>query len=143
MTQQGPRAFMYWTTPARIIALAVGLFYLLVGFWVFIDPASFYTQVATFQPYNQHFLHDAGAFQVGLGLALLLPAVLGRGLRPALLAVLAASLLHFGAHVEDLRLGGHPATDISVLGVLCLVLAAALVVDTRLPRTSRSKEVER
>lgn len=143
MTQQGPRGFMYWTTPARIIALAVGLFYLLVGLWVFLDPASFYGQVATFQPYNQHFLHDAGAFQVGLGLALLLPAVLGRGLRPALLAVLAASLLHFGAHVEDLHLGGHPATDISVLGVLCLVLAAALVVDIRLPKSSRSKEVER
>lgn len=143
MTQQGSRGFMYWTTPARIIALAVGVFYLLVGLWAFVDPASFYAQVATFQPYNQHFLHDAGAFQVGLGLALLLPAVLGRGLRPALLAVLAASLLHFGAHVEDLHLGGHPATDISVLGVLCLVLAAALVVDARLPNSSRSKEVER
>jgi len=143
MTQQGPRGFTYWTTPARIIALAIGVFYLLVGLWAFLDPASFYGEVATFQPYNQHFLHDAGAFQVGLGLALLLPAVLGRGVRPALLAVLAASLLHFGAHVEDMRLGGHPATDLSVLGVLCLALAAALVVDTRLPGSSRGKEVER
>jgi uncharacterized membrane protein len=143
MTQQGPRGFIFWTSPARIIALAVGVVYLLLGLWAFLDPAIFYGQVATFPPYNQHFLHDAGAFQVGLGLALLLPAVLGRGLRPALLAVLAASLLHFGAHAEDLRLGGHPATDLTVLGMLCLALVAALVVDTRLPRSSHGKEVDR
>jgi len=114
-----------------------------LGLWAFLGPASFYGQVATFQPYNQHFLHDAGAFQVGLGLALLLPAVLGRGLRPALLAVLAASLLHFVAHVEDVRLGGHPATDLTALGVLCLALVAALVVDTRLLKGSRGKTVDR
>lgn len=143
MTQQGPRGFIFWTSPARIIALAVGVVYLLLGLWAFLDPASFYGQVATFQPYNQHFLHDAGAFQVGLGLALLLPAVLGRGLRPALLAVLAASLLHFMAHVEDVRLGGHPATDLTALGVLCLALVAALVVDTRLLKGSRGKTVDR
>jgi uncharacterized membrane protein len=143
MTQGGPRGFKYGTTPARIIALAVGVFYLLVGLWAFLAPASFYSQVATFQPFNQHFLHDAGAFQVGLGLALLLPAVLGRGLRPALLAVLAASLLHFVAHVEDVRFGGHPATDLTALGLLCLALAAALLVDTRLPRSSRGKDVDR
>ncbi len=143
MTQQGPRGFTYWTTPARIIALAIGVFYLLVGLWAFLDPTSFYGEVATFQPYNQHFLHDAGAFQVGLGLALLLPAVVGRGLQPALLAVLAASLLHLVAHIEDVRLGGHSATDLTALGVLCLALAAALVVDTRLPSSSRGKEVDR
>ena len=143
MTQQGPRGFTYWTTPARIISLAVGVFYVLVGLWAFLDPASFYAQVATFPPFNQHFLHDAGAFQVGLGLALLLPAALGRGLRPALLAVLAASLLHFVAHVEDVRLGGHSATDLTALGVLCLALVAGLVVDTRLPRSSNRKEVDR
>jgi uncharacterized membrane protein len=143
MTQQGPRGFVFWTSPARIIALAVGVVYLLLGLWAFLGPASFYGQVATFQPYNQHFLHDAGAFQVGLGLALLLPAVLGRGLRPALLAVLAASLLHFVAHVEDVRLGGHPATDLTALGVLCLALVAALVVDTRLLKGSRGKTVDR
>ena len=143
MTHLGPRSFIYWTNPARIIALAVGVFYLLVGLWAFLNPASFYGHVATFQPYNQHFLHDAGAFQVGLGLALLLPAVLGRELRPALLAVLAASLLHFVAHVEDLRLGGHPATDLTALGVLCLALGTAMVVETRLPRSSHGKEVDR
>ncbi len=128
---------------ARIIALVVGVFYMLLGLWAFLAPAGFYGQVASFQPYNQHLLHDVGAFQVGLGLALLLPAVLGRGLRPAVLAVLTASLLHLWAHVEDLRLGGHPATDLIVLGALCLALAAALLVDTRLPRSSHGKEVDR
>jgi len=142
MRKQRPRGFMYWTNPARMIALAIGVFYLLVGLWAFLYPASFYSLVATFQPPNLHFLHDAGAFQVGLGLALLLPGVLGRGLRPALVAVLAASMLHFVAHIEDMRLGGHPATDLTVLGLVCLALAAALIVDTRLPKGSRAKEVD-
>lgn len=142
MTQQGPGAFMYWTSPARVIALAIGAFYILVGLWAFFDPASFYSLVATFQPFNAHLLHDAGAFQVGLGLALLLTAVLGHGLRPALFAVLAASLLHLVAHIEDVRLGGHPATDFTVLGLLCLALAAALILDTRSPKGSRAREVD-
>lgn len=143
MTEQDPRGFMFWTNPAHMIALAIGGFYVLVGLWAFLDPASFYSLVATFQPSNVHFLHDAGAFQVGLGLALVLPAVLGRGLRPALLAVLAASLLHFVAHIEDVRLGGHPATDFTVLGLVCLALVAALILDTRLREGSRTKEVDR
>ncbi len=142
MTQQDPRGFMYWTNPARIIALVIGVFYLLVGLWAFLDPASFYSLVATFQPSNPHFLHDLGAFQFGLGLALLLPAVLGRGLRPVLVAVLAASLLHLVAHVEDVRLGGHPATDFTVLGLICLALAVALILDTRSRKPSRVKELD-
>jgi hypothetical protein len=30
-------------------------------------PHSFYDNVATFEPYNRHFLHDIGAFTIGLG----------------------------------------------------------------------------
>ncbi len=115
---------------ARVIALAVGAFYLVVGAWAFLAPAPFFHLAAPFPPYNQHLFHDAGAFQVGLGLALCLSAITRTGLQPALAAVLAASLLHLASHVEDRALGGH-AGDLAVLGLLCVLLAAAWVLERR------------
>jgi len=60
---------------ARVIALVTGVSYFVAGAWAFMVPASFSSSVAAFPPYNQHLVHDVGAFQVGLGLALLLGAV--------------------------------------------------------------------
>src|SRR5260370_18173913 len=90
---------------------------------------SFFSAVATFAPLNVHLLHDAGAFQVGLGLALTIPVALRAPLRAPLIAVLGASVLHLIAHVEDVRLGGHPTTDLPVLSLICVALALALFVD--------------
>ncbi|SRR6266566_6010555 len=115
---------------ARVIALAAGAFYLLVGAWAFLAPVSFFHLVASFPPYNHHLFHDAGAFQVGLGLTLLLSAIRRTALQPALLAVLAASLLHLASHVEDRALGGQ-ASDLAILGLLCVLLAAAWVLERR------------
>ena len=115
---------------ARGIAILVGAFYVLVGLWAFLAPAGFSGTVAPFPPYNQHLFHDAGAFQVGLGLALLLAAMARTALQPALLAVLAASLLHVVSHVEDRTLGGH-VTDVPALSLLCALLALAAVLEFR------------
>jgi hypothetical protein len=116
---------------ARLIAAGVGLFYLASGLWAFLDPASFAGTVATFDPYNRHLLHDSGAFSAGLGLVLLISAWKADGIRPALLAALAASVLHLGAHVEDIGLGGHPATDIPALALVCVALVAGVVAASR------------
>lgn len=62
-------------TSARFVTLMLwlaGLFFLAPGIWAFAAPHSFYDQVATFPPYNRHLLHDIGAFQIGIGVALLL-----------------------------------------------------------------------
>jgi uncharacterized membrane protein len=115
---------------ARIIALAVGAFYVAVGTWAFVGPTVFYADVAPFPPYNQHLFHDLGAFQVGLGLALIVGAMVRGGLLTALLAVLAASLLHVASHVEDRSLGGR-STDLVFLSLLCVALAAAAVLEYR------------
>jgi hypothetical protein len=116
---------------ARALAFVVGTFYVLSGGWAFLFPNGFYSTVATFTPYNLHLLHDAGAFQMGLGASLLGAAVAGRGLVPVLFGVLAGSLFHLVAHVMDIRLGGHPATDIPALAVIVGVLAFALVLELR------------
>jgi peptidoglycan/LPS O-acetylase OafA/YrhL len=114
----------------RGTALLAAAFYTLFGAWALLAPRSFFETVAPFPPYNEHFLHDAGAFQLGLGAALL--AALAR--RSALVAALAgaavASVLHAGAHAVDGHLGGRP-TDPWVLGLLAALVVAALVLAWR------------
>ncbi len=94
------------------------------GLWAFIAPRSFFDVVAVYPPYNQHLIHDLGAFQLGLGAALLLGLVL----RDALFAVLGGNavgaLIHFFSHVEDRSLGGH-ASDPFTVGALALLLVVA------------------
>ena len=119
----------------RVVGAVVGAFYLVTGAWAFLAPMSFFSSVATFAPINIHLLHDAGAFQVGLGLALTVPVALRAPLRASLIAVLGASLLHVLAHVEDIRLGGHPTTDLPVLTLICIALAVALLVEVKAHRT--------
>ncbi len=118
----------------RVVGAVIGAFYLVAGAWAFLAPMSFFSAVATFAPLNVHLLHDAGAFQVGLGLALTVPVAVRAPLRAPLIAVLGASVLHVLAHLEDLRLGGHPTTDLPVLTLICVALAVALVVDVRAHR---------
>jgi hypothetical protein len=121
-----------WAT--RVVGAVIGALYLMAGAWAFLAPLSFFSSVATFAPRNIHLLHDAGAFQVGLGLALTVPVALRVPLRAPLLAVLGASVLHVFAHVEDIGLGGRPTTDLPVLTLICIALAVALVVDMRANR---------
>lgn len=115
----------------RVIGAVIGAFYLLTGAWAFVAPLSFFSSIATFAPPNVHLLHDLGAFQIGLGLALTLPVALQISLRAPLIAVLAASLLHVLAHLEDIRLGGHPTTDLPILSLICIALAVALVLELK------------
>src|SRR5260370_40362688 len=95
---------------------------------------SFFSAVATCAPLNVRLLHDAGAFQVGLGLALTVPVAVRAPLRAPLIAVLGASVLHVLAHLEDLRLGGHPTTDLPVLTLIWVAQAVTPGVDVRAHR---------
>ena len=61
----------------RVIAVLAGVFLVGFGIWAFLSPSTFYSSIALFPPYNQHFLHDVGAFQVGLGIAFALAATVG------------------------------------------------------------------
>jgi uncharacterized membrane protein len=119
---------------SRVIAVMIGAFYMLTGVWSFLSPMSFFNIIAAFAPPNIHLLHDLGAFQVGLGLILVVPVALRAPLRAPLIAVLVASVLHVFAHVEDISLGGHPTTDLSVLTLMCVALAVALVMEMRASR---------
>jgi hypothetical protein len=92
-----------------------------------IDPESFFENVALFEPYNQHFLQDLGALQVGLGAVLLLAGLVPRldALTVALVGVGMGGALHALSHVIGIDLGGRPAIDIPVFGGLAVVLLVA------------------
>jgi hypothetical protein len=111
----------------RAVAAVVGVVFVALGLWAMADPRAFFATVATFEPYNQHFLQDIGAFQVGLGAVLLLAGVPARAdaLATALLGVGTGSALHTLSHVVGRDLGGAPETDIPTFVVLTILLLAA------------------
>jgi hypothetical protein len=122
-----PRSGAARTGFPRAVAAVGGLVIGLLGVWALIAPRSFFDTVATFQPYNQHFLQDVGAFQVGLGAVLLLAALASYadGLALALLGVGIGSALHTASHVVGIDLGGNPPTDIPALAALSIILLLA------------------
>lgn len=108
----------------RIVAVVAGGSLVGLGLWAMAGPRSFYDAIATFEPYNQHFLQDVGAFQIGLGAVLLLALrrpPLG-GLAVALLGVGIGMAAHTLSHVLGIELGGKPATDIPLFGLLTVAL---------------------
>jgi hypothetical protein len=107
---------------STIVVALFGAFTLALGIWALVDTTSFYDNIAEFPPYNRHFLHDLGAFQIGLGAALLF-ALVWRG--DAITAVLggaaAGATAHWIAHVGDEHLGGR-ASDPWTLGLIAAIL---------------------
>lgn len=85
-----------------------------------VAPASFFASVAEFEPYNQHFLQDIGAFQIGLGAVLLLACrrAPNDGLAVALLGVGIGNAAHTVSHIVGLDLGGNPPVDIPLFVAL-------------------------
>lgn len=108
----------------RAIVVVVGVLLMGLGAWAFLDPSGFYAAAAVFPPYNRHFLHDIGAFQLGLGATLLLTQVWSDALLVALAGTAVGAMVHFVSHLTDRSLGGRPSTDLPLLGALAAALAA-------------------
>ncbi|HUG13860.1 MAG TPA: hypothetical protein VMM78_02485 [Thermomicrobiales bacterium] len=111
----------------RFVALAVGGILVALGLWAIVDPRSFFDAVVTFEPYNQHFLQDIGAFQVGLGAVLLLATMKATtdGLAIALLGVGIGLTFHALSHMIGHDLGGTPEVGIPVFTALAGLLLGA------------------
>lgn len=104
--------------------LLFGVFSLLTGAWLFLDPGGFYDVIATYPPRNDHFLRDIGSFDVALGAAALYGAR-RPGWRAPMLGVLALQYgLHTISHLIDIH-----GTDPRALGVANFgaLLAATLL----------------
>jgi PPOX class probable F420-dependent enzyme len=120
-TDRGRRFVLAVTLLAGLFMTAAGVAALLAPSW-FAD--------ATGYARHTHFVHDAGAFQLGIGITLLLALAWRDGLALALAGLLAANATHAVNHAVDLDLGGR-AWDAWGLAALSLVTAAALVVRLR------------
>jgi hypothetical protein len=120
----------------HVLAFVGGTFTFVLGIWAFVSPSSFYDALATYPPYNRHFLHDIGAFQAGLGAALLATLVLRDALFAGLAGFAVGSVLHAAAHAIDAGTGGR-STDPWLLGAFAAMMVVALVLRARELRRQR------
>lgn len=102
-----------------------GVFFVGFGIWAFADPTGFYDAVAEFPPYNEHFLHDIGAFQIGIGAALLLACWRSDAIFSAAGGAGIGSAVHTLAHIGDRDLGGTDGQIVIFAVVAALLLAVA------------------
>jgi hypothetical protein len=110
--------------PIAVGAAVLGaLAFLVPGIWAFFWPASFYDNIATFPPFNRHLFHDLGAFQLGVGAALLAALIWTDALFVALLGGAVGMVMHAISHFLDHGLGGRD----SDAWVLSLVAAVVLI----------------
>jgi uncharacterized membrane protein len=115
-------------TIVRVVTAVVAIFFIAIGIWAMVDPQSFYEQLATYPPYNEHLFHDAGAFQIGIGTALATALFRSRdGMRVALYGASAGTVLHAVSHIIDRDLGGRPSDPLllSLLALVTLLATAA------------------
>lgn len=107
-----------------------GIVMVAAGLWALAAPRSF-AAIANFPPYNEHFAHDLGAFQLGIGVTLLLALIWRDALALGLAGFLVGNSVHAVNHAADRDLGGHGHGDWISLTVLSLAVAAALVLRLR------------
>ena len=95
-----------------------------LGAWAFLAPESF-SSFIDYAPYNRHLIHDAGAFQLGIGVSLLVALRWTDGLLVALTGFAVASGLHTLSHALDRQIGGHDS-DVPSLALLTLIALLAI-----------------
>jgi hypothetical protein len=117
-----------WT---RLLVLVIGVSVAAQGVWAFASPRSFYDTLATFEPYNAHFLRDIGSAQIAIGAAAVVSVLHPRAIIAGLTGLVVFQVVHVASHVVDRDQGGNPGFDIPALTVLALITAAALIVELR------------
>ena len=110
------------------VTALVGVFTGGIGIWCLIEPTSFARAVG-FET-HLHFLHDVGAFQIGLGVTLLLALKWADALATALAGFIVADTVHTVNHITDLDLGGSVA-QAWVLGAVSVALVVAFLLRLR------------
>jgi hypothetical protein len=118
-----------------LVKIALGLSgatMLLFGFWSLLLPRSF-AALIDYPPYNEHLLHDLGAFQIGIGVAVMTSIFWRDAIAVAFLGFISASALHTLSHIFDRDRGGHLA-DPWALGFLTVVAVAGFARHLRTQR---------
>ena len=115
----------------RLLAASIGGLIALQGIWAFVAPRSFFDALATFEPFNEHFIRDIGSFQIGIGVAGVVGALRTRAVVVGLAGLATFQAVHVVSHVIDRDAGGRPGFDIPAFGALAALTVAALVMAVR------------
>lgn len=111
---------------SRIVTAIIvlgGLFFLLPGVLAVADPERFFDEFATWEPYNEHFIHDIGAFMIGIGAMLLLSLLWSDAKLVALAGATVGAMMHLVTHVVDHGHGGMDS-DPYMFGAAAVILGA-------------------
>ncbi|MFI6262134.1 PPOX class F420-dependent oxidoreductase [Micromonospora sp. NPDC051006] len=108
----------------RAVTGLLGLLAVAAGVLALLAPSAFASAV-NFPP-HRHFVHDIGAFQLGIGVTLLLAIIWADGFTVALAGYLVGSIAHTVVHVADRNLGGATGQTV-IIGVSSVLAAVALV----------------
>lgn len=112
----------------RLATALLGLLAAAAGVWALMWPDSF-SEAVNFPP-HRHFLHDIGAFQLGIGVSLLLATIWADAMAVTLAGYLVGGVVHTVVHTVDAHLGGS-AAQTWLIGLSSLLAAVALVVRSR------------
>lgn len=102
------------------------LTFLVPGVWIFVATKNFADTFAPWADFSAHFLRDAGAFQIGLGVAVLGVLLWRDAIGVVLAGFAAGTLMHALSHGID----GDYAVGVA-LAVFGLLVALALVLHLR------------
>lgn len=121
----------------RWLAIVSGINLAGPGAWAFLAPASFY-RFATYPPYSKHFIHDIGAFLIGLGAVLVIAAFRRDGLFAAFAGNAVGAWLHTVSHLQDRALGGGSWRDPLLTALFAIVLTVGAVASRPAAHTEQS-----
>lgn len=112
-----------WMVSAAVIVTASSMVFF--GVWARWDPVGF-ADFANW-PHHAHFLHDAGVFQIGIGLTMLAALFWRDTISVVLAGFVVTNTFHAVNHVLDLHRGGNAADPwlllaLSAVGVFGFVL---------------------
>jgi hypothetical protein len=125
-----PRPHLFVATLVVLLAALM----VLAGLWCLLAPVSF-ARLAGY-PLSVHFVHDAGAFQLGIGATLAFSLVCREGVVVALAGFFVSNTAHMLNHALDRPLGGHH-WDAWLLGTIPVLTGLALIIQVR--RNSRNR----
>ncbi|MFI6532719.1 hypothetical protein ACIBHY_09740 [Nonomuraea sp. NPDC050547] len=121
----------------RVVVVVSALYTLYFGVWMWGWPREFAEFVN--YPNHVHFLHDLGAFHLGIGVALLVALIWRDAILVALVGLAAASLIHTVNHTIDSHLGG-ASSDPYVIGAQTLLALVGIAFRVRHLRARETKE---
>jgi hypothetical protein len=118
------------TRIGRAGASVAALYFVVFGAWALLLPRSFFDRIATWPPFNEHLIHDAGALQLGIGVGLAAALLRNWSRLAPLIGAAVATLLHVVSHVVDYGEGGR-SSDPYALGAVAVIVCVAVFAEIR------------